>query len=78
MKEFLEGMNLKKEAIRKLLLSFRLVAGREFIKKFGIHFHKSFQHIVDEGNNCLVPVLLADAIQCRKHDWHNDTIVILD
>ena len=59
-----------------LLLPFSLVCGSQFVEQFGIHFHESFEDIIDKGDDRLVPVLLADTVEGWKHDGHNGRTVI--
>ena len=61
-----------------LLLSFLLVARRKIIEQFRIHFHISLQNIIDQCNNGLIPVLLADAIERREHNGHNNCIILFN
>lgn len=60
------------------LLSLRLVAGGQLVEQLRVHLHERFQHIVDKGDDRLVPVLLADSVQSREHDRHDDSVVVLD
>ena len=60
-----------------LLLSFGLVVGCEFIKELAIDFHERFEYVVDQRHNCLVPVLLGDPIESRKHDRQDNGRVLL-
>lgn len=60
------------------LLPFRLVARGQLVKQLRVHLHERFQHVVDEGDDRLVPVLLADPVQGREHDRHDDGVVVLD
>ena len=44
-----------------LLLSVGLIAGREVVEQPRVHLHERLQHVVDEGHDRLVPVLLTDS-----------------
>lgn len=57
------------------LLSLSLVRGGELVEQFAVHLHEGFEHIVDESDNRLIPVLLADTIESREHDWHNHVVI---
>lgn len=60
-----------------LPLALSLVGGSQVIKEFAVHLHERLEHVVDERHYRLVPVLLADAVQCREHNWHDHLIVLL-
>ena len=60
------------------LLLLSLVVRRELIEELTIHLHERFEHVVDEGNDRLVPVLLRDAVQCREHYGKDHIRVLLD
>lgn len=57
------------------LLPFRLIASGELVEQFGIHLHECLKHVVDECYDSLIPVLLADSIQCREHYGHYHMII---
>lgn len=63
---------------KAILLPFRLVRGSELVEEFGVHLHECFENIEDECHDRLVPVLLRDAIERRKHDRHDRIVVLLD
>ena len=60
------------------LLLLSLVVRRELIEELTIHLHERLEHVVDEGNDRLVPVLLRDAVQCREHYGKDHIRVLLD
>lgn len=61
-----------------LLLSFRFITSCQFVEQFRIHFHECFQHIIDQSDNGLIPMLFANAIQAREHDRHYDRIIFFN
>ena len=66
------------EQYKEILLSFHFVVGRQFVEQLAIHLHERLQHIVDQGDYCLVPMLLADAVKCREHDRHDVRTAVLN
>lgn len=59
-----------------LPLALGLVGGGQVIKELAVHLHECLEHVVDERHYRLVPVLLADAVQCREHYRHDHLIVL--
>lgn len=58
-------------------LPLRFVAGGEVVEELGVHLHEGLEHVVDEGDYRLVPVLFADAVEGREHDRHYHVVVLL-
>ena len=57
---------------------FKFVVGSEFLKQRAVHLHKRLEDVVDQRQDCLIPVLLRDAEQRREHDRHHNRLVLLD
>ena len=54
------GTRSKRKQHTILLLSISLVGGREVIEEATVHLHEGLEHVVDQGDDSLVPVLFTD------------------
>lgn len=60
-----------------LLLPFRLIADGELVEQLRVHLHEGLEHVVDQRDDGLVPVLLGYAVEGGEHDRHDDVVVLL-